>query len=196
MLSRLNAMNEVSLQSRFRTPSLATPKWFAMSAPYRREQRARDIFIQAGLECFLPMRYQLVDAGRGKKKRELRPAVPNLIFVKARRDDLQRVKSASGIVQYLTRPDGERNIPITVPDAQMDDFRRAIQHSLDNYIYLSPSEIDIAKGRKVRIIGGQLNGLEGVFMKVKGARSRRLVIMLDGLGAVAAEVNPDFIELL
>lgn len=189
-------MNEMSLQSRPTAASAVKPRWFAMSAPYRREQRARDIFMQAGLECFLPMRYQLVDAGRGKKKRELRPAVPNLIFVKARRDMLQRIKTASGIVQYLTRPEGERNVPITVPDSQMEDFRRAIHNSLDNYIYLSPTEIDIAKGRKVRIIGGQLNGVEGVFMKVKGARSRRLVIMLDGLGAVAAEVDPDFIELL
>mgnify|MGYP002511644227 CR=1 FL=1 len=53
------------------------------------------------------------------------------------------------------------------------------------------------KGTKVRIIGGNFNGVEGVFVKVKGKRSKRVVIMLDKLCAVAmAEVDSDLIEVI
>lgn len=170
--------------------------WFAMSAPYRREIKAKELFEEAGLEYFLPMKYVLVEVSGGRKKRELRPAVPSLIFVKATRKEIQFLKDERGIIQYICRPEGERNVPIVVPTVQMENFRRAIENSLNNFIYFLPEEINIAKGKRVRIIGGALNGCEGTFMKVKGARSRRLVIMLEGLGAVAAEVNPDLIELI
>ncbi|MDE7381493.1 MAG: UpxY family transcription antiterminator [Muribaculaceae bacterium] len=173
-----------------------TRRWHAMSAPYRRELQARDLFEAAGLEYFLPMRYILVTLPGGKKKRELRPAVPSLIFVKGTRKELQTLKDQKGIVQYLCRPEGERNVPIIVPDVQMNAFRKAIENSLNNFIYFRPGELNLSLGKRVRIIGGALNGCEGTFMKVKGARSRRLVIMLEGLGAVAAEVSPDFIELI
>ena len=175
--------------------SNATYVWHAMSAPYRREIIARDMFESEGMECFLPMRYVLEGSGR-YCKRELRPAVPSLIFVRASRNRIQEVKQRHGIVQYLTRPESGRNVPITVPDRQMSTFRRAIQNSLDNYIYFRPGELDLSKGKRVRIIGGALNGCEGTFMKVKGVRNRRLVIMLEGLGAVAAEVNPVYIEMI
>lgn len=172
-----------------------TDLWHAMSAPYRREIMARDMFESEGMECFLPMRYVMGGSGRACR-RELRPAVPSLIFVRASRSRIREVKQRHGIVQYLTRPESGRNVPITVPDRQMSSFRLAIQNSLDNYIYFRPGELDLSAGRRVRIIGGALNGCEGTFMKVKGVRNRRLVIMLEGLGAVAAEVNPDYIEMI
>ncbi len=172
------------------------PSWYALSAPYRRELQARDLFELEGIEYFLPMRYVLVPLPGGKTKRELRPAVPSLIFAKGTRKEIQEFKDRQGIVQYLCRPEGEKNIPIIVPEYQMETFRKAIENSLNNFLYFRPGEINITKGKRVRIIGGALNGLEGTFMKVKGARSRRLVVMLEGLGAVAAEVNPDYIELI
>lgn len=171
-------------------------RWYAMSAPYRRELRARDIFANEGIDCFVPLRQVLVEKPGGRRVRELRPAVASLIFVRATRNEVQRVKDCYGIMQYITRPEGGRNVPVTVPVRQMDSFRRAVELSLHNYLYFRPGEIDISRGRRVRIIGGPLNGVEGIFMKVKGGRSRRLVVMLDSIGAVAAEVEPDFVQLL
>lgn len=170
--------------------------WYAMSAPYRREMKACDMFKAEGLESFLPMRYQIVERSRGRKIRELRPAVPSLIFVRAERTVLQRLKERHGIVQYLCRPEGGRNEPIVVPDAQMETFRKAIEQSMNNFLYFRPGELNLSKGMKVKIVGGVLKGCEGTFMKVKGARNRRLVVMLEGLGAIAAEVDPDYIELI
>lgn len=171
-------------------------RWYAMSAPYRREQKAKDLFDAYGMESFLPMRYVACNVRGGKRMRELRPAVPSLIFVRAERDALQTLKTREGIVQYLCKPEDGKNVPITVPDNQMDMFKNAIERSLYEYLYFQPGELNLTKGKKVKIVGGALKGCEGTFMKVKGARNRRLVIMLEGLGAVAAEVDPDYIELM
>ena len=49
---------------------------------------------------------------------------------------------------------------------------------------------------QVRIHGGKLNGVMGVFMQVQGKRNRRVVVLLEGVMAVAAEVHPDLIEVI
>ena len=170
--------------------------WYAMSAPYRRERIACDRFEEAGFECFLPLRATLCKKRDGKTEVRETPLVPNLIFVRAGRQELQKAKQKVGVAQYLTRREGERNVPITVPDRQMANFRMAVEKADTKTIYLHPSEVDLRKGTRVRIVGGMLDGLEGVFMKVKGARSRRLVVMLEGITALAAEVEPDYIQIV
>ena len=49
----------------------------------------------------------------------------------------------------------------------------------------------------MRIIGGAFNNVEGIFVKVKGVRSRRVVLLVEGVTAVAlTEVSPDLLEVL
>lgn len=53
------------------------------------------------------------------------------------------------------------------------------------------------KGTRVRVCGGEFEGQEGIFVKVKGARDRRVVISIQGVIAVAiAAIHPDLIEVL
>ena len=51
-------------------------------------------------------------------------------------------------------------------------------------------------GRKIRIIGGLLNGYEGFLLTTRGSKTKRLLVNLQGLLAVGVEVNPDYIQLL
>ena len=66
----------------------------------------------------------------------------------------------------------------------------------ENISYYNPDELDLRKGCRVRIHGGKLNGVTGVFMQVQGKRNRRVVVLLEGVMAVAAEVHPDLIEVI
>ena len=63
---------------------------------------------------------------------------------------------------------------------------------------LGSYEINIEKGTKVRIHGGSFDGTEGVFVKIKGKRNRRVVVLIEGLAAIAinAEISPDLIEII
>ena len=65
----------------------------------------------------------------------------------------------------------------------------------DHLLYFQPEELNLSKGTKVRITGGDFEGQEGVFLKVKGARDRRVAIQ--GIIAVAmATIHPDLIEVI
>lgn len=168
-----------------------------MSATYNRQLRAKEYLeSRFGLECFVPLQYKIMTRRGGRKVRELMPAVQNLFFVRATKDAIQQAKGGLDYVQYLTRPEGSGRRPLTVPDGQMASFMAVANTWLDTLIYLRPDEVNLRPGSRVKIIGGQFDGLTGNFVRVKGARSRRLVIILDGVTAIAAEITPDLIQPL
>ena len=171
--------------------------WFAMSATFRRELKARALLDDAGIECFIPMKYMAVTKRNGHRAKELVPAVHNLIFVHARQEEIQEIKKDIPFLQWLTQPSEGRNLPIVVPDRDMEQFIQVTRDSNEKLVYLRPDEIDLRKGTPIRILGGPFNGIEGTFIKIQGHRNRRVVVMLKNIiGVAMAEVTPDLIEVL
>jgi transcription antitermination factor NusG len=169
--------------------------WYAMRVPYRNELKVQDRLQDKGIEVFIPTKRKLIKR-RGKTIYELTPAVNNLIFVHSKLCIIKELKKEILNLQYLVNKENGQSTPITVRDNEMQQFIKASKNVNEEAIYLTPEEINIAKGTKVRIIGGNFDGIEGVFVKVKGKRSKRVVVMLDKLLAVAmAEVRPDDIEV-
>ncbi len=59
-------------------------------------------------------------------------------------------------------------------------------------IYLPPTEYSMQKGDRVRITGGVFEGVEGIFVRVKG--DRRVVVSIQGVMAVATTfIHPSLI---
>lgn len=170
--------------------------WFAMCAPYCKELEAKQLLDSQAIETFVPMCYK-VFVKNGKKKKELVPAVRNLLFVRTSWEVIREVKKRILFLQYMTRPEAGKNIPIIVPDMQMQQFISVSRNYNEHLIYLTPEEINLSKGTRVRILGGPFDGVEGSFLKIKGCRSKRVVIQVQGIVAVAvAEVCPDLIEVI
>lgn len=171
--------------------------WFAMSAPYRRELIAKEFLDKKGIECFVPMKETLVEKRNGSKTRKMSPAIHNLIFVHTTKETIKFLKQGVNFLQFHTRPIGGRNVPITVPDRQMEQFIAITKAGNESITYLRPDEIDIAKGTKVRVHGGVFDGTEGYFVKIQGKRNKRVVLLIEGITAVAlTEISTDFIEIL
>ena len=63
-------------------------------------------------------------------------------------------------LQYRTFPENGKNVPIVVPDNQMQQFIAVCETHNEQLMYLNPDEINIAKGTPVRIIGGTFDGVE------------------------------------
>ena len=62
---------------------------------------------------------------------------------------------------------------MTVGEAEMDRFMRAVR-STDSPRYYQPGELTPAQyGRMVRIVGGPLDGYEGRLLSVRGSRVKR-----------------------
>ena len=163
-----------------------TEVWFAMRATYRRELEAMHLLEKANIGCFIPMQYK-ISICRGRKVRALVPVIRNLVFVHARPSEVQRFKSQITYLQYIT--DTRSGQKIIIPDHDMQRFIAVAG--------FQPEELNLSKGTKVRITGGDFEGQEGVFLKVKGARDRRVVIAIQGIIAVAmATIHPDLIEVI
>lgn len=168
--------------------------WFAMRATYRREMDAMRLLEKERLACFVPMQYKF-SVKKGKKVRALVPVVHNLLFVHARPSEVKRVKALVTYLQYIT--DTRSGQKIVVPDKQMQRFIAVSGTYDDQLLYFRPEELNLSKGTRVRITGGEFEGQEGVFLKVKGARDRRVVIEIQGVIAVAmATIHPELIEVI
>lgn len=181
-------------------PSKAMPEpveWFAMSATFGRALKAKDFLESRSVRCFIPMKYEIVSDGKHGKKRQLVPAINNLLFVNATRSCIQNLKVELPYLQYLTKPEGTRRVPIVVPERQMEQFVAVCDTYNEKLTYLNPDEINIEKGTPVQIIGGAFDGVEGTFVKVAGVRSRRVAILVPGITAVViADITQGCLKVL
>ena len=140
------------------------------------------------------MQYK-ISIRKGKKVRALVPVIRNLIFVYARPSALQRVKSQITYLQYIT--DTRSGQKIIVPNKDMRRFIAVSGTYNDHLLYFQPDELNLSKGAKVRVIGGEFAGQEGIFLKVKGVRDRRVIIQIQGVIAVdMATIHTDRIEVI
>ena len=171
-----------------------TEVWYAMRATYRREPDAMRLLEKEKVGCFITKQYK-ISIKKGRKVRALVPVVHNLLFVHARPADVKRVKSKVTYLQYIT--DTRSGQKIIIPDNEMQRFIAVAGTYNDHLMYFQPDELNLSKGTKVRITGGDFEGQEGVFLKVKGARDRRVVIEIQGVIAVAmATIHSDLIEVI
>ena len=166
--------------------------WYAMRATYRRGAEAKRRLEQAGLQCFVPMKWE-EKIIHNRKVRKYTPVVGNLLFVYGSQSVIQAVKKGLDYLQYMV--DSRSREKIIVPEDQMQRFIAAIGSYNDQFIFLKASDVDLAKGDMVRVTGGEFEGQIGTFMRVKGAKEKRVVIAIPGVMAVAiAAIHSSLVE--
>jgi len=172
----------------------AKVRWFVMRA-YKSERRAESFLAAEGFEYFIPKHY-VVRVYHGVKSKRLVPVIPSLVFVHAGHDRIIEFKRRHNFLQFAMWEKSTGQEYIVVPDDQMRSFITVAARNEEEICFYKPDEIDLRQGTHVRIHGGKLDGVEGVFVRVQGKRNRRVVVMLDGIMAVATEVHPDLIEVI
>lgn len=169
-------------------------QWFAMRVTYRRELKAKKNLDTEGIENYIPMRWSS-RIRHGRKVRELVPVVRGLVFVRTVLSEIQRVKQKMPYLQYIV--DRRSGTKIVVPEDQMKLFIAVTGTYDDKLLWFGEDEVNLAAGTRVRIVAGEFEGYEGIFLKVKGARDKRVVIAIEGVIAVAlATISPELIEVI
>ena len=173
--------------------------WFPMRVTYNRELKVKEHLDELNIENFLPMRYELVEIG-GARKRQLVPAIHNLIFVHTTQSiltDLKQSKRELQSLRYITRPstvDGSNEI-IRVPYRQMDNFIRVASVQDDSVIFLNIDDNLKRMGTRVKILEGPFAGVEGVVKRI--SKNKHVVVHVEGLAAVAITfVPPRFLSVI
>ena len=173
------------------------PQWYVMR-DLKRANAKLPAYRQLQSECFevfTPMKWRLTTIG-GKQYREKVPYIRDLLFVHAKTSDLDIVVEKTPTLQYRFVKGKAYREAMTVGETEMNTFIRAVSSGEALHYYM-PNEITSSMyGKRVRIIGGELNRYEGYLLKTQGSKKKRVIVELPSLLIAAIEVTPDFIEIL
>jgi len=172
-------------------------RWFPMRVTYNRELKVKSELDDLGIENFIPMQYKIVDTRDGRR-RQLVPAIHNLIFVRSAQTELSALKMTRKELEPLrymhrVRTDTGRSEILWIPDREMENFLLVARKEDDSIRFLDYDSLMGRQGKPVRVIEGPFAGVEGTIVRIQ--RNKRVVVKIDGVAAVAITfVPPSFLE--
>ena len=166
--------------------------WFPMRVTYQREMKVKAELDRLGIENFVPMRYKVVESqsdGDTELRRELVPAINNLIFVRSTQELVSELKRTNEVLEPLRymmdhTAASEHSI-MTVADRKMENFMRVASRTDGSVMFLDNETVVGKEGKRVEIMGG---AFEGVIRRVK--RCKRVVVEIEGVASVAIAYVP------
>ncbi len=173
-----------------------TLQWFVMRDLKRSNarQHAYEQLEELGITVFTPKVKKMV-LRQGKRTLVETPYIPSLLFVRDSRGHIDEIVGRIPLLQYQWHP-YRWHEPMVVPDAAMENFMQAAAAALSPQYYL-PSEITHSMhNRRIRIVGGPLDGQEGTLVTTRGSKVKRLLVELPGLLAVSVEVSCEYIRVI
>ncbi len=157
--------------------------WYALYTCPRHEKCVAQQIEQRSISCFLPL-YHSVRRWKDRRKVLELALFPGYVFVHLALQDRFRVLQLPSAVRLVSF-NGQ---PAVLPDAEIDGLRR----QLSSGIRVEPHPY-LRVGRRVRVRGGPMEGLEGVIVRRKDRC--RLVFSLDLImRSVAVEVDESDVE--
>jgi transcription antitermination factor NusG len=149
----------------------AVAEWYAVHTYPRHEKVVADRIQQQGLTTFLPMLTEVHRWSDRKKVVQL-PMFSCYVFVQLVPSNEQRIRvlQTNGVISFV----GSQRIGTPIPAEQIE----AVQMLLERNVACS-SHPFLKAGQRVRIRGGALEGLEGVFVSQNGDHS--LIVSLDAI---------------
>lgn len=176
--------------------AMALPQWFVMRDLKRSnaKQPAYKLLNELKIKCFTPMIWKTF-IRKGKRILKEVPFMQDLLFVYDSRRVLDPIVERIATLQYRFVKGGKR-MPMTVRTEDMDRFIKAVS-TMERPNFYTPEEIEPSMiGKKVRIVGGPLDGYEGYLQKIQGSKVKHLFVELPNLLTAAVEVNPEYIQVL
>lgn len=164
--------------------------WYPMRVTYGREMKVKGELDRLEIENFVPMTYRVVDTQGGGEtdlQRELVPAISNLIFVRSTQERITELKRTNVLLEplryMLDYTSGDGPVIMTVGEREMENFMRVATKTDDSVMFLDEDTIVGKEGKRVKIMGGAFEGVEGVIRRVK--RCKRVVVEIEGVASVA-----------
>lgn len=171
-------------------------RWYVMRDLKRTNARQPAYKLLEGMkmEIFVPMKWSL-KTRKGIHVREEVPFIQDLLFVHETQSNLDTVVGKTPTLQYRWLRNTWRE-PMTVADNDMRRFIKAVSSTEFPQYYLPEEVTPEMYRRRIRIVGGTLDGYEGRLLTTRGSKVKRLLVELKGFLAVGVEVNPEYIRLI
>lgn len=156
--------------------------WYALYTCSRHEKCVAQQIEQRSISCFLPL-YRSVRRWKDRRKEVELALFPGYVFVRLALQDRLRVLELPSVVRLVSF----HGQPAVLPEAEIEQLRQRLSRGcLEPHPYLRV-------GRRVRVCGGPMQGLEGIIVRRKDRC--RVVFSLDLLmRSVAVEVDESDLE--
>ena len=165
-------------------------QWYAARVKPHTEKKIKNYFVESEVRHYIPFQTLMVERD-GRRKSVEKPVITGLIFVYTEYASLLTLPQDSGFAMTFMR-NLETGKFLVVPDKQMKDFMFVLDFSGSA---IPISNENLHRGTRVRIIKGELAGVEGELVRVKG--HKRVVIRLEGLFSLATTYVPkEYLESL
>lgn len=164
--------------------------WFAAKIKPHTEKKIKDYLLKTGIEHYIPF-HTVVVLQNGQRKKKEKPVIPGLAFIYGERSCMLELSISSGFHFSFMRNLETKDLLI-VPEKQMKDFMFVLDLSENAIPILNKN---LRRGSRVRVIKGELAGIEGELIRIKG--HKRVVVRLEGLFSLAtAYVPKEFLEVI
>jgi len=135
-------------------------RWFAVQTRSRHEKKAHAELQEKGIQSFLPLFAEKHKWSDRQRVVEM-PLFPQYLFVRiaVSSDERIAVLRTNGVVGLV----GTKGSGIAIPDVQVERIQRVIEQKIpyNPHLYLNV-------GKRIRIRGGALDGVEGILTAVNG----------------------------
>jgi transcription antitermination factor NusG len=162
------------------------PAWYAVYTHGRAEKKVARELAKHNIIFYLPL-YTTLRQWSDRKKKVMEPLIRSYIFVQITEAGYRDVLTTAGVVTIVSFS----GKPVPVPDWQIENLKillgSEVPFEQDNHAY--------EKGEEVRINRGNLEGLRGTIIRVKG--QHKLVIRVHALNySLTIDIDPGLVELL
>src|SRR5579864_194361 len=158
-------------------------RWYAVYTWAHHEKRVAEQMGQRQIRGFLPV-YRSMRRWKDRRKEIELALFPSYVFVHLALKDRLRVLEIPGVV-HLVSAQGK---PVPLADTEIESFQRGMQ----GCVRMEPHPL-LRVGRRVRVQGGPMAGLEEILVRRKDGP--RLVVSIEILmRAVAVEVDEADVE--
>ena len=196
--------------------------WYLLRFSHISLQRMLSQLENSGLRHFLPSYTAVENRKKGMQVRVERALMFNMMFIYSSLDECVKFVIANPGVNFMVKPSEEHpsvslnqlasdeqktefcydkatfRYVITIPERQMEIFIKAVTNRNTRTVpFMKPTEIDLEKGDKVKIVGGPYDGVEGILESQKGKDGGTVYVhILNFLATRTTEIRPEFIQIL
>lgn len=164
------------------------PRWYASRAGNCQALSAKRKLEQWGVRHFVPTLKTMVIRS-GRKRMVEKTLAGNLVFIHGLKKDICDLVNYRGLPVHLIPDRCGNNSTLVIPDKQMEDFQRVFEYSLaDN----DHPEVILKAGDRVRVIAGDLIGVEGDVIEADGCTY--VSVSLCGMLQARAKMPASFLE--
>ncbi len=145
--------------------------WYAVYTKPRNEKKVAYFFERDGVDYYLPL-IQRIKIWSDRKKKVDEPLFSSYIFVHISEKEHLAVLKTQGVVRFITF-EGKK---VPIRDVQIEAIRKYAETGEE----FLENEADYSVGKKVRVVRGNMKGLEGRLVQVLG--KQRVKVEIEAIG--------------